>query len=703
MDKHPRITAKPYPWIPPVCDTPSPLPYISNSSASRLYSRRPYDTCGYPKSKHDNELKSPGPSGPLSGDKSKMYEIQPPRILSSPTQSLIAPNQSAYVYTWRLPTSEVIAGLAGVDVECFSDSSQTIGLVFSRPISERDYVCRVPLYLKLGMTRARVAFRGSVCLSQSDFSIVVGAHFVLAELLTDIIHHRISTSSKSNEDSPFRELRFDPPRSLVLAVLTIVGMNGHVVDIEACRQLIKWQRNRKAPDSSVQGDFYPERGVVSAYPVKLNQLSQHHWKGRLVRPLTLPQVDLGVFACSSPCGNLKVKCYRLTRHLNAAQVDAGSTPSEKTSGLKALEFEAKDCVVYPLSAWLWFVLSLVPVITYQITRALLSLEMAQSFASHLTSVSSVPSCTVLLPDRLDAPKCMLRHLRCCTKSDKTADEKDILKVWDESVSSDIFYHLEIPQPRDLIQATTFLGANDAVNLERLEFLGDASLELFATLNVFENLPEDADEGQLTAARMKLITNDKLLKVADEFNWPIYCTSCAYVPESRFLPPCYTVSHPKPDDQHFFVRLFNKPIADTVEALLASFLTNYGLRAAYKFAKYYGIIGCKSDGQSSMWSRLFTDVDELRFQMSSLNLDDSQKQSSAENKAFLLHDSIKYQETSLNAVERVLGYHFNNDRLLLKALTHGPAFSGNYQRSVNKSPEAHSNERYSCLCDHRKPN
>jgi ribonuclease-3 len=56
------------------------------------------------------------------------------------------------------------------------------------------------------------------------------------------------------------------------------------------------------------------------------------------------------------------------------------------------------------------------------------------------------------------------------------------------------------------------GTTATESNERLEFLGDAVLELATTLYLYENYPKE-DEGKLTAYRSALVRTETLAKLA----------------------------------------------------------------------------------------------------------------------------------------------------------------------------------------------
>lgn len=82
--------------------------------------------------------------------------------------------------------------------------------------------------------------------------------------------------------------------------------------------------------------------------------------------------------------------------------------------------------------------------------------------------------------------------------------------------------INFANPDTLLQALihrSYLNENKAPNLhsnERIEFLGDAILELWVTEKLFTIFP-DLPEGDLTNLRSLIVCTDNLAKVAKEFN------------------------------------------------------------------------------------------------------------------------------------------------------------------------------------------
>ena len=103
--------------------------------------------------------------------------------------------------------------------------------------------------------------------------------------------------------------------------------------------------------------------------------------------------------------------------------------------------------------------------------------------------------------------------------------------------------VELPPAASLYEAFTAVSANEAVNLERLELLGDSFLKFVASLRVFATSPPETDEGQLTCARIRYISNAKLHRIACKFGLFRYLASCTFQPEKHYLPPYYALIDP----------------------------------------------------------------------------------------------------------------------------------------------------------------
>lgn len=107
---------------------------------------------------------------------------------------------------------------------------------------------------------------------------------------------------------------------------------------------------------------------------------------------------------------------------------------------------------------------------------------------------------------------------------------------------------------------------DIMHNERLEFLGDAVLELVATGHLFENYP-DQEEGQMTAYRSALVKGENLAKVAVELQLGQYLKLSKGEEKSGG-------------------REKNYILANTVEALIGAIYLSLGYEAAEKLIKSF---------------------------------------------------------------------------------------------------------------------
>ncbi|MEA1963098.1 MAG: ribonuclease III [Patescibacteria group bacterium] len=103
--------------------------------------------------------------------------------------------------------------------------------------------------------------------------------------------------------------------------------------------------------------------------------------------------------------------------------------------------------------------------------------------------------------------------------------------------------------------------------ERLEFLGDAVLEIIVTEHLFKNFP-DTPEGELTNWRASLVNSKMLALVASEIKL------------EKFL----YLSKGESKDKNSKARQYI--MANAVEAVIGAIYLDQGIRAATKFVKKY---------------------------------------------------------------------------------------------------------------------
>ena len=157
----------------------------------------------------------------------------------------------------------------------------------------------------------------------------------------------------------------------------------------------------------------------------------------------------------------------------------------------------------------------------------------------------------------------------------------------------------------LLQAVTLKSANDSIDNERLETLGDSFLKLATSVFLYCERPR-AYEGRLTSARMRRIGNLNLFRLAKRKKMMGKILSKKFVPTGGWIPPCYTFSckekggSSEPCDaakanklsdaerQYVYHRVTDKGAADFAESLIGAYLVAGGMEAAIQFMKWIGL-------------------------------------------------------------------------------------------------------------------
>lgn len=267
-----------------------------------------------------------------------------------------------------------------------------------------------------------------------------------------------------------------------------------------------------------------------------------------------------------------------------------------------------------------------------------------------------------------------------------------------------------PSPNVLLQALTMSNANDGINLERLETIGDSFLK-YAITNYLYSKYESVHEGKLSHLRSKQVSNLNLYRLGKRKGLGEYMIATKFDPHDNWLPPCFYV--PKEleetlNDCQSVGDLWNisedlegeetsldviwsivrerddcastnnvipyniitqhsipdKSIADCVEALIGAYLIECGPRGALLFMAWLGIrvLPQLEDGTYG----------EIKLPSSPLS---NHKIYPTKDLNILLDGYDKFEEH--------IGYKFRDRSYLLQALTHA-SFSPNtltdcYQR------------------------
>ncbi|XP_061727447.1 endoribonuclease Dcr-1 [Cydia pomonella] len=163
-----------------------------------------------------------------------------------------------------------------------------------------------------------------------------------------------------------------------------------------------------------------------------------------------------------------------------------------------------------------------------------------------------------------------------------------------------------PSPSVILQALTMSNANDGINLERLETIGDSFLKFAITAYLYCAHPT-VHEGKLSHMRSKQVSNLNLYRLGLRKRLGARMIASKFEPHDNWLPPCHKAppaAHAPVDSeggqeappagcfipynlitQH---SIPDKSIADCVEALIGAYLLECGPRGALLFMAWLGI-------------------------------------------------------------------------------------------------------------------
>ncbi|XP_050534312.1 endoribonuclease Dicer-like isoform X2 [Daktulosphaira vitifoliae] len=285
----------------------------------------------------------------------------------------------------------------------------------------------------------------------------------------------------------------------------------------------------------------------------------------------------------------------------------------------------------------------------------------------------------------------------------------------ESLSKCISNYTVGPRQCDILKAITPSCTSDIFNYECMETFGDSFLKFATSLVLFDSF-EKENEGVLTDLKMKLVGNRNLFYIGRNINLGSYITVNTFEPSMDWVPPCFSVPEKLVSDINIFdqvpsdvlyqiviprddklsgelsentwshienecVRfkelydtevspkfgysqsdiflnkqsISDKMVADSVEALIGTYVYHCGLEGGFKILSGFGIIPSEFVNVYKPKVVLKNTVDDMN--MSQL-------------------------VPGYELLEKRIGYEFKCKHLLLMALTHPThvlGFSECYQR------------------------
>uniref|UniRef100_A0A0N4ZYI6 RNA helicase n=1 Tax=Parastrongyloides trichosuri TaxID=131310 RepID=A0A0N4ZYI6_PARTI len=113
------------------------------------------------------------------------------------------------------------------------------------------------------------------------------------------------------------------------------------------------------------------------------------------------------------------------------------------------------------------------------------------------------------------------------------------KLDDDGIDVESLYSKGV-NPAELLCALTSRGANDGINLERLETIGDSFLK-FSTTDYLYHKYVNEDEGYLSSYRSREVSNMKLYFLGKKKNIHNIIINEKFEPHTNWVPPGYVVS------------------------------------------------------------------------------------------------------------------------------------------------------------------
>ncbi|XP_018497627.1 uncharacterized protein LOC108865256 [Galendromus occidentalis] len=206
-----------------------------------------------------------------------------------------------------------------------------------------------------------------------------------------------------------------------------------------------------------------------------------------------------------------------------------------------------------------------------------------------------------------------------------------------------------PSPTDILTALTASSAQDIVDSERYEVLGDSFLKMVVSLHLLTNR-DLRDEGTLTAERCRFVSNMFLLSIAVPRGIHEAVESRKFSVKDSFRPPG-TILTAAVNEKLHQQRYRSKICADSVEALIGVYLNRSGPIGALDFLKYLGLeLG---DGLSRTFFSRFD-----------LSYDPDEGKDPDVTRA-----DLDFHSTHLERVQEIIAYRFGNPLYLLEAITH----------------------------------
>jgi len=187
----------------------------------------------------------------------------------------------------------------------------------------------------------------------------------------------------------------------------------------------------------------------------------------------------------------------------------------------------------------------------------------------------------------------------------------------------------------VVEALLAPSADDVINYQRLEHIGDTVLKFLTVTHLFSS-HKNWHEGYLSEAKDVIVANNRLAQAAIQTKLDRYILSAPFA--ARKWTPAYIepLSGSKPLPKR---RLSTKILGDVVEALIGAAYVEGGLQRAAECVQWL--------------------LPEINHQKG---------QEILRNGGLLVY-SVEYRQDNFTDLQRLLGYQFNSLNLLVEAITH----------------------------------
>lgn len=396
-------------------------------------------------------------------------------------------------------------------------------------------------------------------------------------------------------------------------------------------------------------------------------------------------------------------------HLHTSGATNGGTP--RTSSEKEMVIFFPDVViVHSLKASFMKLLRCLPAMLWRVEAVLLSSDLAQEVMLD-TGISCLPNRTHILTSTSlkgyqDAG---FGNLASQQVQFRNGGVDTTVEVLGRTATHQLLSRG--PDSGLLLQALTPRSANDSINLERLESLGDSLLKLVSSVYLYVTRPS-AHEGRLSQARQRRISNLSLRVLAErrgiQYKIAAADFSSGKVGASRssvcWVPPCYKIERSSSlertllpiaegglkvseEVEHFlYRRITDKGVADCVEALIGAYTVSGGLQGGINFMKWLGIrIGAEQESAPSFSSDHIKDPEcPLTIACSSAVFKHHFSTNSLPREQEIEDQESLCRLIALTKSAQVkLNYPFKNHLLLIQALTHASYYNNRLTESYQR--------------------